>query len=184
MGEEAIAAVETLRCPDGGYAERAGQTASQTSATAAAVGLPHHERCPVAGKNGRDGPLPRANAERRRRAASAHADVAAGDLLSTYTGLLTLWGLGRTSADRRRRRGPIPAHAWRTPAADSSPATATIRADVEYTYYGVGTLAAPLRRPDACPSMSPAGGGKSVSHHRLVTVRRLRPAREETPHGS
>ena len=139
MGEEAIAAVETLRCPDGGYAERAGQTASQTSATAAAVAflITNNALSPetmaetsrfLAQMESADGGL------------RAHADVAAGDLLSTYTGLVTLWGLGGllqidvAGAARFLRRMAHPGGGFLACDGDDA-------ADVEYTYYGVGTLA-------------------------------------------
>jgi geranylgeranyl transferase type-2 subunit beta len=139
MGDEAVAAVETLRRPDGGYAEQAGQTASQTSATAAAVAflIMNNALAPeqmaqtsrfLAQMQSADGGL------------RPHAEVAAGDLLSTYTGLLTLWGLAGllpidvASAARFLRRMAHPQGGFLACDGDDA-------ADVEYTYYGVGTLA-------------------------------------------
>ena len=125
MREEAIAAVETLKGADGGYAELNASRESQTSATAAALSfLIMQEALPLedmaaparflAAMQSADGGL------------QAHAAVPRGDLLSTYTGLLTLWVL----ADFRRSTPPawpVSCDAWRTPAAVSSPATAMTR---------------------------------------------------------
>ncbi len=90
--EDAVRSVESLQRPDGGYAELAGQTASQTSATAAASAfllmqdaLPPERSARAADflteMQGADGGL------------RPHAAVHTSDLLSTFTGLLTLSGL-------------------------------------------------------------------------------------------
>ena len=61
-------------------------------------------------------------------------------MLSTFTGLLTLWGLGGlepidvAAVERFLRSAACPAGGFLACPADQSP-------DVEYTYYGVGTLA-------------------------------------------
>ena len=137
--EDAAVALESLNRPDGGYAELAGQTASQTSATAAAVAfLLMHDA------------LPEENAAKTARFLAAmqsadgglrpHAAVRGGDLLSTFTGLLTLWGLGGlepidvAAVARFLRSAAHPGGGFLACQADESP-------DVEYTYYGVGTLA-------------------------------------------
>jgi geranylgeranyl transferase type-2 subunit beta len=139
MSEETIAAIEGLRCSDGGYAEQSGQTASQTSATAAAVAvlmmnnaLPPEKMAETARFLARmqsaDGGL------------TPHAAVAGGDLLFTFTGLLTLCGLGGLSlvdtagVARFLRRMARPGGGFLACDGDEA-------ADVEYTYYGVGTLA-------------------------------------------
>jgi len=139
MSEGAIVAIKTLKCPDGGYAELAGQTVSQTNATAAAVAfLIMNNAMPpetmastgrfLAQMQSADGGL------------KPHAAVDGGDLLSTFTGLMTLWGLGglpqidTAGVARFLRRMAHPNGGFLACDGDDSP-------DVEYTYYGVGTLA-------------------------------------------
>jgi geranylgeranyl transferase type-2 subunit beta len=137
--EDAARSLAALARPDGGYAELAGQAASQTSATAAATAfLLMHDALPeedaartarfLAAMQSADGGL------------KPHADVRAGDLLSTFTGLLSLWGLAGLdridlAAVARFLRGTAhPAGGFVSCPGDQSP-------DAEYTYYGVGTLA-------------------------------------------
>jgi len=135
----AIKAIEALKQPDGGFAELAGQTASQTSATAAAVAvLMMH-----------DALSPAKNAEIARFLANMqsvdgglkpHAAVESGDLLSTFTGLTTLWALDGmhlidlASVAEFLRNMAHPGGGFVSCAGDDT-------ADVEYTYYGIGTLA-------------------------------------------
>jgi len=139
MAGHAIGAIETLKQPDGGFAELAGQTASQTSATAAAMAfLMIH-----------DAISPAQNAETAQFLAcmqsadgglKAHAAVESGDLLSTFTGLLTLSALGGlhlidlASVAQFLRNVAHPGGGFIACADDNT-------ADVEYTYYGIGTLA-------------------------------------------
>ena len=116
------------------------QRASQTSATAAAVSLPHHARCPAAGEHGRDGPFPRRDAECRRRAARPMRPSRAATCSPPTPGCLTLWGLGglpqidAAGVARFLRRMAHPGGGFLACDGDDA-------ADVEYTYYGVGTLA-------------------------------------------
>ena len=135
---DSIRAIESLRRPDGGYAELAGQAGSQTSATAAALGfLTLHDATPadtadsvqfLAAMQSQDGGL------------RPHTEVAGGDLLSTFTGLTTLWGLGGldridlAGVARFLRDAACPGGGFLACAADDTP-------DAEYTYYGVATLA-------------------------------------------
>jgi geranylgeranyl transferase type-2 subunit beta len=136
---DAIHAIDALNRPDGGYAELADQPASQTSGTAAAVAfLVMHDALPpertahtarfLAEMQSADGGL------------KPHAAVAAGDLLSTFTGLLTLSSLGgfheidAASVARFLQRTAHPGGGFLACDGDDMP-------DVEYTYYGVGTLA-------------------------------------------
>jgi geranylgeranyl transferase type-2 subunit beta len=138
-GEDAVHAVEGLRREDGGYAELAGQAESQTSATAAAVAFllmrdalsPDHAAQTarfLAAMQTDDGGL------------KPHAAARGGDLLSTFTGLLTLWGLGGlqpidVAAVARFLRSTAQAGGgFLACYGDEVP-------DVEYTHYGVGTLA-------------------------------------------
>jgi geranylgeranyl transferase type-2 subunit beta len=135
----AIHGVAALRRPDGGYAELAGGTASQTNATAAAVALltMHDALSPddaadaahfLSAMQSADGGL------------KAHAAAPGGDLLSTFTGLVTLCGLGgleridAAAAARFLRSAAARDGGFLASAGDDSP-------DVEYTYYGLGALA-------------------------------------------
>ena len=137
--EDAIDAISALNRADGGYAELADQAASQTNATAAAVGfLVMHDALPpekaaatarfLAKMQSADGGL------------KPHAAVASGDLLSTFTGLLTLSSLGgfheidAAGVARFLQRTAHPSGGFLACEGDDTP-------DVEYTYYGVGTLA-------------------------------------------
>lgn len=139
LAQQVTAAIASLRCLDGGYAELAGQTKSQTSATAAAVAvLLMHDALPaeciaevarfLAGMQAPDGGL------------KPHAAVEQGDMLSTFTGLVTLCGLGElrqidtVKAAQFLRTAAHPDGGFAACPGDSSP-------DVEYTYYGVATLA-------------------------------------------
>ncbi len=135
----AVRAVETLGRADGGFTELDGQSASQTSATAAAVAfLVMHDalsaECSdwavrfLTSMQSADGGL------------QAHAGVAAGDLLSTFTGLTTLAALGGLRAINM----PGVARFLRDMGQRSGGFLACVgddAADVEYTYYGVGSLA-------------------------------------------
>jgi geranylgeranyl transferase type-2 subunit beta len=135
----AVAAIEALRCPNGGYTESAGQTSPQTNATAAAVAmllmhdaLPPHAITPtaqfLASMQAADGGI------------RPHAAVAHGDLLSTFTGLLTLCALGElpradtATAAQFLRATAHPNGGFLACPADDTP-------DLEYSYYGVATLA-------------------------------------------
>lgn len=136
---DAVRAVEALQRADGGYAELAGQTASQTNATAAAVAflMMHDALSPadaaavqrfLARMQAGDGGL------------MAHAAAGGGDLLSTFTGLTTLTVLdGVESLDTAAmgnflRDAAHPRGGFLACAGDDSP-------DVEYTYYGTAVLA-------------------------------------------
>ena len=137
--EDAVLAVEGLRREDGGYAELAGKAESQTSATAAAVAflLMHGALSPdratqtarfLAAMQTDDGGL------------KPHAAARGGDLLSTFTGLVTLWGLGGlqvidvVAVARFLRSAALAGGGFVACYGDETP-------DVEYTHYGVGILA-------------------------------------------
>ena len=137
--DNAIDAIESLRRSDGGYVELAGQTASQTSATAAAVAflMMHDAMMPdkVAGTAQFLAKMQSADGGLR-----PHTASPCGDLLSTFTGLLTLFSLGKldhidtTGVARFLRSTAQPGGGFVACNGDDSP-------DVEYTYYAVGTLA-------------------------------------------
>jgi geranylgeranyl transferase type-2 subunit beta len=137
--DDAVHAIADLGRPDGGYAELADQAASQTSATAAAIAFlaMHDALAPeqmagavrfLAGMQSDEGGL------------RAHAAAPCGDLLSTFTGLLTLQSLGgfaeidASGIARFLQRAAHSAGGFLACGGDEL-------ADVEYTYYGVGTLA-------------------------------------------
>jgi geranylgeranyl transferase type-2 subunit beta len=141
---KAVAAVRNLRRPDGGFAEQADQPPSQTNATAAAVGFlslcdalapddAEGARRFLVGMQAADGGF------------KGHAAVARGDLLSTYTAMLTA-----TALDGLRRVDlPGVARFVRQVALPRGGFVACLEddlADVEYTYYGVG-IAALCRMP-------------------------------------
>ena len=137
--DNAIEALQKLKRPDGGYAEMSNQAVSQTNATAAAVAF-----------------LMMSNAFTEEEAATtirflanmqcedggfrAHAAAPFGDLLSSFTGYLTLSGiegvenidaaaLGRFLRERAATSGGFLA------------CDGDAEADVEYSYYGLGLLA-------------------------------------------
>jgi geranylgeranyl transferase type-2 subunit beta len=136
--EDAVRAIGSLKRADGGYAEMPDQATSQTNATAAAVAfLLMHNALPsetadtagfLAAMQTTDGGW------------KAHAAAQRGDLLSTFTGLLTLSGLAGLdgidlpAAARFLHRSAHPDGGFLACEGDDSP-------DVEYTYYGIGTLA-------------------------------------------
>lgn len=130
-------ALRGLQCADGGFAELPGREMGQTNATAAAVAT--LLRCGVAdlggapagfllGMQAADGGL------------MAHVGVGEGDLLSTFTGCLTLFNfdaLGRLdlpALGKFVRTLMLPGGGFRAALRDSE-------ADIEYTYYGLGTIA-------------------------------------------
>ncbi|OPZ85901.1 MAG: Prenyltransferase and squalene oxidase repeat protein [bacterium ADurb.Bin429] len=135
--EAAVGRLRALHRDDGGFAGQLGETSGQTNATAAALGAlalwDHLEASDaavtafLAGMQAEDGGL------------RAHAAIAAGDLLSTFTGLLTLATLGKMAAlrlgdlGRFTRALACPDGGFRGVADDD--------ADIEYTFYGLGTLA-------------------------------------------
>ncbi len=132
-------AVRPLRRADGGFAERAREARAQTSATAAAVALlvmaggPTTDEAEgvarfLAEMQAPDGGL------------RAHADALEGDLLSTFTGLLTLLAV----TDQPPIDVPALARFVRTvarPGGGFGACPTDTGADVEYAYYGIATLA-------------------------------------------
>lgn len=132
-----VAALQSLRRAEGGYAALAGETASQTNATAAAAGAltvleATYETDAVirvlADQQAADGGL------------RAHAASPIGDLLSTFTGLLTLVGLGGAEALDLPALARFVKHCAH-PAGGFTAGPHDTEADVEYTYYGLGCLA-------------------------------------------
>ncbi len=132
-------AVAALQTSDGGFREQPSDSASQTNATAAAIALlrmtghvtaeqqlraREYLLCMQAGDGGM----------------LAHEAVPHGDLLSTFTGMLTLSTLGSVggldvqAAARFLRWVALPEGGFVGYIGDIEP-------DVEYTYYGLGCLA-------------------------------------------
>ena len=140
IGQEASEAqadgLMLLQRADGGYAESADQPVPQTNATAAVMGsmVICGRAAQPAVKWGCDYLLARQAADG---GFTAHAELSAGDLLSTFTAVLSLAMLGRTDdvdltgLARFVRECARPAGGF---AAEPSQAFA---ADVEYTYYGL-----------------------------------------------
>lgn len=137
--EEAIEAITALQGPDGGFREQLNEGVEQTNATAAAVAFlilqealtEQQARLSVAFLSklqGRDGGF------------LAHAAAPSGDLLSTFTVLATLASLdGFDRLDlgavaRFLRQTACPTGGFKAAHADTEP-------DIEYTYYGLGSLA-------------------------------------------
>lgn len=136
---EAVDAIARLQGPGGGFREQPTGELEQTNATAAALGY-----LTMAKAVDREQSSAAAAFLLRMQASDgglrAHEQAAGGDLLSTFTGLLTLVGLegvdppdlasvARFTRSCARATGGFGAFAL-------DPGT-----DVEYTYYGVGCLA-------------------------------------------
>ena len=128
-------ALQQLACADGGYAQTLGMHRGQTCATAAVAAVLMMAEKPVpevavrflAAMQAQDGGL------------RAHADAACGDLLSAFTGFLTLLQLGVPQAVDLRALGRF----LRTTARHGGGFGATVEdyaADVEYTYYGTALV--------------------------------------------
>ncbi|MEI7832081.1 MAG: prenyltransferase/squalene oxidase repeat-containing protein [bacterium] len=143
MGEElpdkagTASALRLLQCTDGGFADIPGGKLGQTNATAAAVATLLH--CGVAD-------LGSASADFlvRMQAADgglmAHAGVGEGDLLSTFTGLLTLFNLDAMGHLNLPALGKF-VRILMQPEGGFRAAIRDGEADIEYTYYGLGTIA-------------------------------------------
>lgn len=151
--QRASAAVADLQGPEGGFREQPGEGMEQTNATAAAMTFlmmtaPHcrWDRLPA-------GPDPDRSRWRRDRTIRflsrmqapdggllAHAQASQSDLLSTFTGLLTLATMDAlrhidlSAVGRFVRSVADPHGGFRSCPVDDA-------ADVEYTYYGIGCLA-------------------------------------------
>ena len=136
--EAAARAVSALRCPDGGYSDRPGEKTGQTNPTAAALAF-----------------LALANALPAREAAEAadflvrmvapdvglraHAAAPAGDLLSSFTGMVALSGLG--ALGRLHLADVVHSmNSLRFEGGGYRSCEADAEADVEYTYYAWGIL--------------------------------------------
>ncbi|MEA3403620.1 MAG: prenyltransferase/squalene oxidase repeat-containing protein [Armatimonadota bacterium] len=134
-----VPALQALQRPSGGYVERGDSDRAQTNATAAAAGVllirggleadaARGAADFVAGMQADDGGL------------RAHRDAPEGDLLSSFTGLLTLVMLGSLAAlDLPALARFIRSAARPQGGFGASPSDAG--ADVEYTYYGIASLA-------------------------------------------
>lgn len=131
--------VNSLKCRDGGYGESPGQPASQTTATAAVILLLQMGSPP-----GAEDMRAAARFLVRRQAPDgglrAHAEAPWSDLLATFvalTALVTLgdWsGLDLAGIARFVKQAAAPGGGFRAGPMDDIP-------DVEYTYYGIATLA-------------------------------------------
>jgi geranylgeranyl transferase type-2 subunit beta len=137
LAKESVAAIEKLKRPQGGFAEFDGQAEPQTNATAAAAAfLMMHDAMTedmsagvvrfLASVQSSDGGL------------KAHAAIENGDLLSTFTGVLTLAGFDALSSldtaalAQFLRRTAAPQGGFLACDGDETP-------DIEYAYYGIAT---------------------------------------------
>jgi geranylgeranyl transferase type-2 subunit beta len=137
LAADAVAAVENLKCSEGGYAEFAGQSEPQTNATAAATAfLMMHDA--MTDEKGREIIRFLAKTQSRDGGLTAHAAIESGDLLSTFTGSLTLAGfdafdsLNASGIAEFLKNAAAPQGGFAACLDDDSP-------DVEYTYYGIAT---------------------------------------------
>jgi geranylgeranyl transferase type-2 subunit beta len=135
--KDATAAIDHLRRPEGGYAEFAGQREPQTNATAAAAAfLMLHVAMTAEKSQGIVHYLTQAQSPDG--GLKAHAALENGDLLSTFTGSLTLAGfdafhsLDTSGIAEFLKRTAAPQGGFTACLDDDSP-------DVEYTYYGIAT---------------------------------------------
>jgi geranylgeranyl transferase type-2 subunit beta len=137
--EGAVRALQALKRPDGGYAEMDGQSASQTSATAAAVAFlsMHNVLMPEQSSDTVDYFAKMQSADG---GLKAHDAVDRGDLLSTFTGSIALVALNGLNSVKTAgiaeflRKVACADGGFAACPGDDAP-------DVEYTYYGLGTLA-------------------------------------------
>lgn len=135
----AVAAIRRLETSHGAFAELPGQMEAQTNATAAAVAFLGMQQAVTNADLG-----PTADFLCRMQLADsglkAHATAEASDLLSTFTGMLTLAmseNLGRldvSAAARFVRSTAATDGGFRASPADSE-------ADIEYAFYGLGCMA-------------------------------------------
>jgi geranylgeranyl transferase type-2 subunit beta len=135
---ETAALLSSLRCPGGGYCNVSGISAMQTNATAAAMAVYRMLELPVDCL--REDAATLARLQRADGGWPAHESAPASDLLSTFTALLTLAGMGELSGVRLPaiaqflKETAEPNGGFRAGAGDDT-------ADVEYSYYGIATLA-------------------------------------------
>jgi geranylgeranyl transferase type-2 subunit beta len=132
-------AVAALQTTDGGFREQSSDSASQINATAAAIAFLR-----MTGRVTAEQQLRAREYLLRMQAGDggmlAHEAVPHGDLLSTFTGMLTLTTLGSVAgldvqaAARFLRWVALPEGGFVGYIGDTEP-------DVEYTYYGLGCLA-------------------------------------------
>jgi len=136
---EAAAAIALLQGPGGGFREQRGEGLEQTNATAAAVAfLLLAERLTDKQAQGAVNFMVKQQADDG--GFLAHRSAPLSDLLSTFTALATLAGLaGFERVDlpavaRFLRQTALPTGGFKAAPTDTEP-------DVEYTYYGLGSLA-------------------------------------------
>ena len=136
---DCVEAVEALRRDDGGFADTVGEIAGQLNATAAATGLLAMGAA-LTDEEARGAREFIAGMTVDGRGLRAHAGATDADLLSTFTGLVTLWATdGVELVDAREIARFVGGLARANGGFGGAPGD--IGADVEYTYYGVGCLA-------------------------------------------
>ncbi|MCL5104784.1 MAG: terpene cyclase/mutase family protein [Armatimonadetes bacterium] len=136
---DAVAAISILKCQDGGYSESPGHPVGQTNATAAAIAFLMMQDA-LAEEDAQSAARFLANMQAPDGGILAQSSAVESDLLSTFTGCLTLLGLDALdqidTAAVARLVGQLAARGggFRACISDDEP-------DVEYTYYGLGTFA-------------------------------------------
>jgi geranylgeranyl transferase type-2 subunit beta len=137
-GEEAAASLRALRKPDGGFSDTTGEALAQASTTAAAVAalgllgaVDVQETAQAA--------LFLASLQTPDGGIRAHREAPGADLLSTFTVLTSLAGLRALDLVQLAPIGRF-VLGLRTPEGGFCGSPADSEYDVEYTYYGVGSL--------------------------------------------
>lgn len=137
-GSDALGFVRSCRRADGGFADGPTADAGGTNPTAAAIALlAMHEALDEATARGAAGFL--AAMQRPDGGFAAHATAPVADLMSTFTALVALAECGATGLVSRAQVGRF-AKSLAAPDGGFRGAPADDAVDVEYTYYGLGTL--------------------------------------------
>jgi len=139
VSRDAVDAISGLQGPGGGFREQPTGELEQTNATAAAVGY-----LTMAEAIGREQSQRAAAFLLRMQAPDgglrAHEKATGGDLLSAFTGMLTLAGLDSSHIPNLAAIARF-VRATARPAGGFSASGLDPGTDIEYTYYGVGCLA-------------------------------------------
>lgn len=136
--EKAVAALRSLRKPEGGFSDTRGETQAQASTTAAAVAALGLLGAVEVQETAQDA-LYLASLQTPEGGIRAHREAPGADLLSTFTVLTGLAGLRALDLIQLAPLGRF-VLGLRTPEGGFCGSLADMESDVEYTYYGVGSL--------------------------------------------
>jgi geranylgeranyl transferase type-2 subunit beta len=134
----AVAALHSLRRPDGGFSDVPGDTTAQANTTAAAVAALGLLRA-VNARETAQAALFLSSLQTPEGGIRAHREAPGADLLSTFTTLVSLAGLRALDLVKLAPIGRF-VLALRTPEGGFCGSPEDPEYDVEYTYYGVGSL--------------------------------------------